>query len=69
MNKEGILDYSIADYDRVYDKKDYYGYIVEIRFDDRKINKSNLIHGIIYFSSVLAIAAAASIFAFFYISI
>lgn len=69
MNKEGILDYSIADYDRVYDKKDYYGYIVEIRFDDRKINKSNLIHGIVYFSSVLAIATAVSILSFFYITI
>lgn len=53
LNKQGILDYSIADYDRVYDKSDYYGYVVEIRFNDKDLNRSDLYYGIAYFASLL----------------
>lgn len=58
LNKEGILDYSIADYDRFYDKKDYYGYIVEIKFNDKLIKKEDLRYGIVYIVSAIAVLSS-----------
>jgi hypothetical protein len=51
MQKEGILDSVIADYDRVKDD-DYYGYVVEIRFDTRDYSRSKFIYALSYFPTI-----------------
>lgn len=47
LQKEGILDSIFADYERV-KTSDYYGYIIQIRFDDKKYNRRDYIFTISY---------------------
>lgn len=43
LQKEGILDVITADYERV-KTEDYYGYIVEIKFEDSQFNKRDYLY-------------------------
>lgn len=43
LQKEGILDVITADYERV-KTEDYYGYIVEIKFEDSQLNKKDYLY-------------------------
>lgn len=51
MQKEGVLDSVIADYDRI-KNEDYYGYVVEIRFDARDYSNSKYIYSLSYFPTI-----------------
>lgn len=49
LTKEGILDVITVDYDRI--KNDtFYGYVLQIRFNDREFSKKEVIWGISYLS-------------------
>jgi hypothetical protein len=54
LQSEGILDSIKADYDRIYDKKDFYGYVVQISYRKNR-NISKLIYDCIYTSVLLPI--------------
>jgi hypothetical protein len=57
LQKEGVLDSVIADYDRV-KTDDYYGYVVQIRFDMRDYSRSKYIYSLVYFPSIVIILSA-----------
>ncbi len=57
LQKEGILDSVIANYDRV-KTDDYYGYVVQIKFDMRDYSRSKYIYSIAYFPSIVIILSA-----------
>jgi hypothetical protein len=57
LQKEGVLDSVIADYDRV-KTDDYYGYVVQIRFDMRDYSRSKYIYSLAYFPSIVIILSA-----------
>ncbi len=56
LEKEGILDAISADYERVYNK-DFYGYIVQIKFKMSIYKKSRFIYDSIFLSSILALTS------------
>lgn len=49
LTKEGILDVITVDYDRI-KSEEFYGYILQIRFNDREFSKKEVIWGISYLS-------------------
>ena len=49
LTKEGILDVITVDYDRI-KSEEFYGYILQIRFNDREFSKKVVIWGISYLS-------------------
>lgn len=54
LQKEGILDSVYVDYERV-KTEDYYGYIIQIRFDDRKYNRRDYIYSLSYLFGIPAL--------------
>lgn len=62
LEKEGILDAISADYERIYDKSDFYGYIVRVKFKMTKYSLKTFLYNIIYILTV-AIAASVGIYA------
>lgn len=54
LEKEGILDAISADYDRVYDQSNFYGYIVQIKFKMTKYSIGRFIYDIVFLLSVLS---------------
>jgi len=63
LTKEGILDAVRVDYDRV-KTEEYYGYVLQIRYDFKKFKKFDFFYSIGYFSGILCIllGLAAMIF-------
>jgi hypothetical protein len=55
LQKEGILDVISADYERV-KTEDYYGYVVQIKFEDSKFNKGDYVYCILYLISLFILA-------------
>jgi len=51
LQKEGILDSILADYERV-KTLDYYGYVIQIKFDDKKYNQRDHIFTISYLAGI-----------------
>lgn len=51
LTKEGILDVITVDYDRI-KSEEFYGYVLQIRFNDREFSKSEVIWGISYLSTL-----------------
>ena len=51
LTKEGILDVITVDYDRV-KNDEFYGYVLQIKFDDRNFKRGELIWGISYLSAL-----------------
>lgn len=49
LTKEGILDVITVDYDRI-KSEEFYGYVLQIRFNDREFSKNEVIWGISYLS-------------------
>ena len=58
LQKEGILDSAIADYERV-KNEDFYGYVVEIRFDAKEYSKKDYIYALSYFPVLTLLASIA----------
>lgn len=58
LQKEGILDSAIADYERV-KNEDFYGYIVEIRFDFKEYSRKEYIYSLSYFPSAFTLILIA----------
>jgi hypothetical protein len=54
LQKEGILDSIFADYERV-KTQDYYGYVIQIKFDDKKYNQRDYIYTISYLVGIPAL--------------
>tara|TARA_Y100000389_G_scaffold123695_1_gene121029 strand:+ start:514 stop:993 length:480 start_codon:yes stop_codon:yes gene_type:complete len=54
LEKEGILDAISADYERVYNK-DFYGYVVEVKFKMNTYNRSRFIYDSIFLSSIIGL--------------
>lgn len=50
--KEGILDFIVAEYDRV-QTKDYYGYVVEIRYKFKHFSLKSIAYDIAYLTTAL----------------
>jgi hypothetical protein len=61
LQKEGVLDSVIADYERTQNDS-YYGYVVQIKFDMRRYSKWDYRYPVIYFSSISLILAAITAF-------
>ena len=63
LQKEGILDSIFVDYERV-KTEDYYGYIIQIKFEDRKYNQRDYIYSVSYLFGIptLIIGSLALIF-------
>jgi hypothetical protein len=59
LTKEGILDVITVDYDRIHND-DFYGYVLQIKFDSKNFNKKEMIWAVSYLSS-LTLGLAASI--------
>ena len=54
LQKEGVLDSVVADYDRI-KTDDYYGYVVQIKFDMKDYSNSRFIYSLSYFPTIIAI--------------
>lgn len=54
LQKEGILDVITADYERV-KTEDYYGYIVQIKFEDSQFNKKDYLYCLAFLIGVPAL--------------
>lgn len=53
LTKEGILDSVKVDYDRI-KTEEYYGYILQVKYDFKKYKRGSLVYAISYFSVILA---------------
>ena len=62
LENEGILDSVKADYERVYDQSDFYGYIVRISYNS-KLNRKDLVYGLSYVGVILTSVIFAIAFA------
>lgn len=60
LTKEGILDYVKVEYDRV-KNEEYYGYILQIRYDFKNYKMSTLAYSILYFLTIV-IGLGATVF-------
>lgn len=58
LTKEGILDYVKVEYDRI-KNEDYYGYILQIRYDFKDYKLSILTYSILYFLTIISGLGAA----------
>ncbi len=63
LTKEGILDVIKVDFERV-KNDEFYGYILQIRFDFKKYKKADLIYSISYFLAILSSITAGSLLLF-----
>ena len=52
LTKEGILDYVKVEYDRV-KNEEYYGYILQIKYDFKNYKLSTLTYSILYFLTII----------------
>jgi hypothetical protein len=60
LTKEGILDSIKMDYDRI-KNEDYYGYVLQIKYDFKKFKKASFIYDISYFSIIFSLLLAGAI--------
>ncbi len=60
LTKEGILDSITVDYERIHNE-DFYGYILQIKFDDKNFNRGELIWSISYLSALVLGSIAATL--------
>jgi len=51
LTKEGILDVITVDYDRVH-SDDFYGYVLQIKFDDKNLKMKEIFWAVSYFSTI-----------------
>ena len=51
LTKEGILDVITVDYDRVHND-DFYGYVLQIKFDDKNLKTKEIFWAVSYFSVI-----------------
>ena len=65
LQKEGVLDSIKADYERVFNDE-FYGYVVQVRYDFKKYKKKRMIYDISYLFGIftLSIATAALVYAY-----
>ena len=60
LTKEGILDAVRVDYDRV-KTEEYYGYVLQIRYDFKKFKRFDLFYSIGYFVSLALVLAGLAV--------
>jgi hypothetical protein len=60
LTKEGILDSVKVEYDRV-KNEEYYGYILQIKYDFKQYRKNRFIYDVSYFLSIALLISAGLI--------